>query len=139
MTRAQQPVTCKNGHLFCLQCISHLIIGPGNPTWQWDLACQMDSGDYVQLKQLDNKLGDLCRRLNALRSATLNAKRKLEVYAHVKPLPDDQLLPDEMLLSGMIKISPDIIDLLYISQWAARLGLENIWREIQKQVSKRKP
>jgi len=42
-------------------------------------------------------------------------------------------------IAGMIKISADIIDFLYISQWAARLGLENIWREVQKRISNQQP
>jgi hypothetical protein len=42
-------------------------------------------------------------------------------------------------ISGMIKISADIIDFAYISDWAERLGLAEIWKEIQKRGSKKQP
>ncbi len=42
-------------------------------------------------------------------------------------------------ISGMIKISAEIIDFAYLSDWAERLGLEDFWEEIQKRVSKKQP
>jgi hypothetical protein len=42
-------------------------------------------------------------------------------------------------ISGMIKISADLIDFAYISDWADRLDLEDIWKEIQNQEEKRRP
>jgi hypothetical protein len=37
---------------------------------------------------------------------------------------------------GMLKISGEMIDLEYISLWARRLNLEDIWQAIQKKLSK---
>jgi len=42
-------------------------------------------------------------------------------------------------ISGMINISADLIDFGYISDWSSRLDLEDIWKEIQNQVTKRRP
>jgi hypothetical protein len=37
---------------------------------------------------------------------------------------------------GMLKISGEMIDLKYISLWAKRLNLEDIWQAIRKKLSK---
>lgn len=37
-------------------------------------------------------------------------------------------------ITGMLKISKDIIDQKYISLWAKRLGLEDIWEAILKKI-----
>jgi hypothetical protein len=37
---------------------------------------------------------------------------------------------------GMLKISGEMIDREYISLWAKKLGLEDIWRAIQERMSK---
>lgn len=42
-------------------------------------------------------------------------------------------------ISGMIKISAEIIDFAYISFWAGKLGLGEIWKEVEEQVSKKQP
>jgi hypothetical protein len=42
-------------------------------------------------------------------------------------------------ISGMIKISGEIMDFAFITHWAGKLGLSDIWEEIQKRVSKKQP
>jgi hypothetical protein len=37
---------------------------------------------------------------------------------------------------GMFKISGDMIDLKYISLWAKKLNLEDIWQAIQERLSR---
>ncbi len=39
-------------------------------------------------------------------------------------------------IMGMLKISGEMIDQEYISLWAKRLSLEDIWRAIQERISK---
>jgi len=95
------------------------------------MVSKMDEFDISRFERI--------RRLRALEGRDANFAspedvilKKMEYFAEGG---SEKHLRD---ISGMIKISADMIDFLYISQWAAKLGLENIWREIQKQVSKRK-
>ena len=83
MKPAQQPMACKNGHEFCLQCIS-VLIGPQSPTWGWDLACKMPGGGYILLKEFDNQLFDLGRRLGMVRWFAIYVRSKFVAYAAVK-------------------------------------------------------
>jgi len=39
-------------------------------------------------------------------------------------------------ITGILKISGELVDHNYISEWAERLGLEEIWQAILKKVSK---
>ncbi|HUU37197.1 MAG TPA: hypothetical protein VMW46_03205 [Candidatus Desulfaltia sp.] len=80
------------------------------------------------------------RRLKALEDTVANFAspedvilKKMEYYAaggSEKHLRD---------ISGMIKISAEIIDLTYIAHWAERLGLGDTWRAVHKQASKKQP
>jgi len=38
-------------------------------------------------------------------------------------------------IASMLKISSDVIDRTYISSWAKKLGLKEIWKAIQKKLS----
>jgi hypothetical protein len=38
-------------------------------------------------------------------------------------------------IMGILKISGEIIDLVYISLWAKRLNLEDIWKPIQERLT----
>lgn len=39
-------------------------------------------------------------------------------------------------ITGILKISEELIDFNYISQWVERLGLKDIWEAILKRISK---
>ena len=56
--------------------------------------------------------------------------KKMEYY---KEGSSDKHIRDIM---GMLKISGEMIDQEYISLWAKRLSLEDIWRAIQERISK---
>jgi len=87
--------------------------------------------------------GDAFDRSRFLRSRRLRPVEDMEIpFAS----PEDVILKkmafcnegasDKHLrdIAGILKISGDIIDLAYISEWARRLGLEEIWQVCQKWV-----
>jgi hypothetical protein len=78
------------------------------------------------------------RRIKALEDREANFAspedvilKKMEYYAEGG---SEKHLRD---ISGMIKISGEIMDFAFISYWAGKLGLGDIWAEIQKRVSKK--
>lgn len=78
------------------------------------------------------------RRIKALEDTTANFAspedvilKKMEYYAEGG---SEKHLRD---ISGMIMISGEIIDFAYISHWAGKLRLGDIWEEVQKRVSKK--
>ncbi|MFZ2053133.1 MAG: hypothetical protein WAU81_02940 [Candidatus Aminicenantales bacterium] len=80
------------------------------------------------------------RRIKALEDREANFAspedvilKKMEYYAEGG---SEKHLRD---ISGMIKISAEILDFAYISDWAGRLNLEDIWKEVQKQTAKKQP
>ncbi len=80
------------------------------------------------------------RRIKALEDREANFAspedvilKKMEYYAEGG---SEKHLRD---ISGMIRISAELIDFAYISDWAGRLDLEEIWKEIQRQVANRRP
>lgn len=40
-------------------------------------------------------------------------------------------------ITGILKISGDIIDYSYISEWVKRLGLTDIWNAVQKRLKEK--
>ncbi len=80
------------------------------------------------------------RRIKALEDTTANFAspedvilKKMEYYAEGG---SEKHLRD---ISGMIKISGEIMDFAFISYWAGKLGLGDIWEEVQKRASKKQP
>jgi hypothetical protein len=78
------------------------------------------------------------RRIKALEDRDANFAspedvilKKMEYYAEGG---SEKHLRD---ITGMIKISTELIDFGYISTWAERLKLEDIWKEVQTQTSEK--
>lgn len=94
------------------------------------IISKMDDFDKSQFSRI--------KRIKALEDAEANFAspedliiKKMEYYREGS---SEKHLRD---ITGILKISKEMIDHNYISLWAKRLGLEDIWQAIQKRISER--